>query len=426
MRFTTLNEWLEWQQTLHWQDIELGLTRIQQVAQRLDLKKIAKHTIIVAGTNGKGSSVAYYSQFIQAAGYSVGCFTSPHLMRYNERISINLKMASDEQIMQAFHRIDEARQNISLSYFEFGTLAAMLCIQQADVDVAILEVGLGGRLDAVNILDADLVHFTPIGIDHTAWLGDTRELIAFEKAGVLRQQCQVICNDTNPPKSLVKQINKQAKTALYINKDFHFNNLNNQFECDDMSMDLSSLALVGAHQKLNCSGVLAGLMLLNKGQYFNQSTIQSTLNKIFIKGRFETVKSNSSQKVIVDVGHNVDAAIVLAEQLLIEKPTHCVMILGMLDDKNVSEFTKTLSKTVDHYICVGLQGDRALSADELSVKIDSGNMSKETAPDMMSAVAKAEHYLSSLNTDKEKHDYHDIIMVTGSFYTVEAYTSLLN
>ena len=203
MRFTTLNEWLDWQQTLHWQEIELGLKRIKQVASVLKLDKVAQNTVIVAGTNGKGSTVTYYSAFLKAAGYSVGCYTSPHIQHYNERITINGQAESDDKIMQAFEQIDQARKDISLSYFEFGTLAALLCIKQANVDVAILEVGLGGRLDAVNIIDADLVHFTPIGIDHTAWLGDTRELIAIEKAGVLRNNCLVVCNDPHPPQSLL-------------------------------------------------------------------------------------------------------------------------------------------------------------------------------------------------------------------------------
>ncbi len=423
MRFPTLNEWLDWQLTLHWQKIELGLNRIQQVANRLGLNTIAKHTIIVAGTNGKGSTVAYYAQFLQAAGYSVGCYTSPHLMRYNERISINSQAASDDQIMQAFHQIDEARGDISLSYFEFGTLAALLCIQQAEIDVAILEVGLGGRLDAVNIIDADLVHFTPIGIDHTAWLGDTRELIGFEKAGVLRKQCQVVCNDLNPPLSLVKQIKKQSDSVVYINDQYSFNAQSNKFYCDDVEINLENLALVGEHQKLNCSGVLAGLMLLNQGLYFKQDVFQNALKHMSLKGRFETVTKNETRKIIVDVGHNDDAADVLVKQLMLEAPKHCVMILGMLADKNATNFTDKLAEIVDHCICIGLEGDRALSADELSVKINTEKMSKEISLNMADALSKAETYLSHSNSKKDTFNHQDIIIVTGSFHTVEAYFS---
>lgn len=421
MRFSKLNDWLDWQLTLHWQKIELGLDRIKQVAVRLQLEKIAKHTIIVAGTNGKGSTVAYYSAFLQAAGYSVGCYTSPHLLLYNERISINGKAESDDTIMQAFEQIDQARQTTSLSYFEFGTLAALLCMKQAKVDVAILEVGLGGRLDAVNIMDADLVHFTPIGIDHTAWLGDSREKIAFEKAGVLRKNCLVVCNDEQPPKSLLKEIDTYAKKAVYIGKDYYFEQHNNEFNYASNKLDLSSLSLKGHHQKLNCSGVLAGLNLLNDGIFYNANTIKNELKKISLKGRFETVKEDSNCKIIIDVGHNADAGQVLAQQLIAEQPRRCVLILGMLEDKDANVFTEKLSTIVDHCICIDLQGDRALSADELSAKIHTTQMTKETSSTMVHALNKAKAYLSHKADTHDLDSKQDIILVAGSFHTIEAY-----
>lgn len=422
MRFSTINEWLEWQQTLHWQEIELGLERIQQVASNLQINKIAKQTIIVAGTNGKGSTVAYYSAFLQAAGFSVGCYTSPHLQDYNERIQINGEVESDEQIMQAFEQIDQARGELSLSYFEFGTLAALLCIKQAHVDVAILEVGLGGRLDAVNIIDADLVHFTPIGIDHTAWLGDTKEKIAVEKAGVLRQDCLVICNDEQPPKSLTNEIRSFAKKSLSIGKEYYFDQKNCDYVDPELKIDLSSLVLKGHHQYLNCCGVIAGLRLLNDGYFFNPDKIKQSLNTVQIKGRFETVHQDNDCKTIIDVGHNSDAAKVLAQQLLIEQARKCVLILGMLDDKDVNVFTDKLSNVVDHCICIDLQGDRALSADELSAKIRSSKMTKEKSSNMMQALNKAKDYLTKDSPSKTSRQ--DIILITGSFYTVEAYLAL--
>ncbi len=426
MRFTSLNEWLDWQQTLHWQDIELGLDRISQVATRLKLTHVAAQTIIVAGTNGKGSTVAYYSHFLQAAGYSVGCYSSPHLIKYNERISINAQFASDEQIMQAFDQIDQARQDISLSYFEFSTLAALLCIKEANVDVAVLEVGLGGRLDAVNIIDADLVHFTQIGIDHTAWLGDTRELIGFEKAGVLRQNCLAICNDQKPPQSLVNEIKKHSATALFIERDYHLKSDSNEFCYADLQMNLSSLSLMGEHQQLNCCGVLAGLNLLNHGSFFNQAKIQNAFKDVVFKARYETVDEDAASKTIIDVGHNVDAAKVLAQQIKKEGSKCNVLILGMLDDKDVGKFSEILANAFHHCICISLHGDRALSANELNAKINTKNMTKEMADDMSDALSKAQQYLSQPVLNQEEEFRQGIILVTGSFYTVETYLSQID
>ena len=183
MRFELLRDWLEWQQSLNFNAIQLGLERVSAVAEQMQIKDIAKRVITVAGTNGKGSTVAAYETWLRNAGYSVGSYTSPHLLQYNERIKLNLKMLTDQDICEAFEVTDRARGDILLTYFEFGTFAALWLIQQARPDFAILEVGLGGRLDAVNIIDADMVHLTSIGMDHQAWLGNDRETIAFEKAG---------------------------------------------------------------------------------------------------------------------------------------------------------------------------------------------------------------------------------------------------
>ncbi|WP_253181142.1 bifunctional folylpolyglutamate synthase/dihydrofolate synthase, partial [Candidatus Marithrix sp. Canyon 246] len=195
MRFNTLNQWLNWQQTLHPKEIELGLERCRTVAQRLNLLSPAFPIISVAGTNGKGSSVMFLDNILSAAGYNIGRYTSPHLLHYNERICVNGNTATDADICQAFELIDKARAEISLTYFEFSTLAAVLIFQQYKVDLAILEVGLGGRLDAVNIFDAEIALVTAIDIDHVDWLGDDREAIGFEKAGILRQQRPAVCSD---------------------------------------------------------------------------------------------------------------------------------------------------------------------------------------------------------------------------------------
>jgi len=208
MRFDSLNQWLDWQLRLHVKAIDLGLDRVSEVAGRLHIKSIAGKVIIVAGTNGKGSTVACYENWLSSAGFSVASYTSPHLLHYNERIKLDTLPVDDEPLCKAFAAVESARQNTALTYFEFGTLAALWLIQKHQPDYAILEVGLGGRLDAVNIIDPDLVHLTSISVDHQNWLGDSREKIGFEKAGVLRSRVPVVCNDVQPPQSVLDEIDR--------------------------------------------------------------------------------------------------------------------------------------------------------------------------------------------------------------------------
>ena len=218
--------------------------------------------IIVAGTNGKGSTVAGYETWLHNAGYSVGSYTSPHLLQYNERIKLNRQLASDQDICDAFAAIDKARSDILLTYFEFGTLAALWLIQRASPDFAILEVGLGGRLDAVNIIDADLVHLTSIGVDHQSWLGSDRENIAFEKAGVLREGLPVICNDIDLPKTVQQEITRLNCRAEQYQQQFTMQIADNVGKCrwqsGDLDFDLMPV-LPGKHQVQNLAGVVAGL-----------------------------------------------------------------------------------------------------------------------------------------------------------------------
>ena len=203
MRFPTLDQWLRWQESLHPSEIDLGLDRVRQVLHRMQLGKLGFTVINVAGTNGKGSCVAMLDAIYRAAGYKVGAYMSPHIKHYNERISINGEPVIDDALCEMFERVDQCRQDTSLTYFEFGTLAAIGLFYEAQVDVAILEVGLGGRLDAVNVLDADLAFISSIGLDHQSWLGDTRESIAMEKAGIARPRRPVVCGDPDPPANML-------------------------------------------------------------------------------------------------------------------------------------------------------------------------------------------------------------------------------
>ncbi len=201
-RFHTLADWLTWQDSLHPRKIDLGLERVVAVARRLEVLQPGYRVVTVAGTNGKGSSVALLEAIYRNAGYRTGSYTSPHLLRYNERIRIDGREVDDTALCAAFERVDQARDGVSLTYFEFGTLAALLLFDTAGLDIALLEVGMGGRLDAVNIIDADVALVTSIGIDHSAWLGNDRETIGREKAGIFRAGRPAVCSDPSPPTSL--------------------------------------------------------------------------------------------------------------------------------------------------------------------------------------------------------------------------------
>lgn len=414
MRFNRLDEWLDWQLSLHSQTIELGLERVSAVAGRLGIDKIASTVITVAGTNGKGSTVASYETWLQAAGYSVASYTSPHLLRYNERIKFNLQMVSDEELCRAFEAIDQARADIVLTYFEFGTLAALWLMQQNPPDFAILEVGLGGRLDAVNIIDADMVHLTSIGIDHQSWLGDTREKIGFEKAGVLRPGIPVICNDVDPPQSVQGEIHRLGCPCQQYQRDFRVQGLSepNRFswQTGGLSLELSQV-LSGTHQRQNLAGVVAGLHQLLDLRRYDNETIRSNFEDTELVGRFQLVNTDIPGSVYIDVGHNQDAAAALAENLaLVKKPeARVVVLLGMLDDKDNAAFVAELSHVVDEWWLMSLAGDRGLSADKLDSRISSRVEIQQRFTDVNTAL---DHALSSSGNQ-------DIMLVTGSFVTVE-------
>ncbi len=416
MRFNNLNDWLEWQLSLHSQVIELGLERVSAVARRLGIDKIASNVITVAGTNGKGSTVASYETWLRAAGYSVASYTSPHLLRYNERIKLNLKMASDQSICEAFEAIDQARQDTILTYFEFGTLAALWLIQRQQPDYAILEVGLGGRLDAVNIIDADLVHLTSIGIDHQNWLGDNREKIGFEKAGVLREGLPVICNDIDLPQSVIDEISRLKCSCQQFERDFSIDPIQGTdrflWQNNDLRLDLEQI-LPGIHQRQNLAGVVAGLDQLVGLKTYSNETIQSYFHGTELVGRFQQVQTATPASTYIDVGHNGDAAKALAVNLsTIRQPGgRIIVLLGMLDDKDNAAFVEELTDIVDQWWLLTLDADRGLKASALAQRVLS-LLNPEFCFDHVSQAL--EHALSSLTN-------RDIMLVTGSFVTVEQF-----
>ncbi len=360
-RYATLEHWLAWQETLHPRAIDLGLERVQQVAQRLGLLDRPTFTIItVGGTNGKGSCVALLEAILRAAGYKTGAYTSPHLLRYNERIRLDGVTVDDASLCEAFARLDAARKDISLTYFEFGTLAALWLFQQAGVQVALLEVGLGGRLDAVNIMDADAALITTIAIDHVEWLGQDRDSIGREKAGIYRQGRPAICADPLPPVGLLDQAHTVGARLYLVNRDYGFCRQGQQWSwwCETIRLDALPLpALPGAHQLGNAAGVLMTLQSLAGRLPVPVEAIQAGLRQAHIAARFQIVAG--PVEWILDVAHNPHAATVLADTL---HARPCAgrtrAVWAMLNDKDAPGVARALAASVDCWYPATLTGPR--------------------------------------------------------------------
>ncbi len=419
MRFKHLHEWLAWQETLHSQKIELGLERIAEVATVLGLGKPNHKAIVVAGTNGKGSIVSILESIYHQAGYRVGSYTSPHLMRYNERIKIMREDIDDDSLCDAFNLVDQARGDISLSYFEFGTLAAMQIFSKKELDVAVYEVGLGGRLDAVNILDADLAFVTNIGIDHVQWLGDTREAIGLEKAGIFRAQQTAICGDSEPPTSLLKHAETLGTELLLINKDFSFENQNNEswsFHASNLDwQDLPMPNLYGETQLSNAATALMGVNCLDEVLPVTRNCIENGLSNINLLGRFQRLPGE--QDVILDVAHNLDSAAVLLKNLQALQPvTKTYAVFAVLADKDVDGIVNLIKDEIDEWFISQLNSERAMQSEELQQELK--KQALESAVHTCSSISEA--YL----TAKNQADSSTRIVVFGSFLTVAEVLSL--
>jgi dihydrofolate synthase / folylpolyglutamate synthase len=414
MRFDTLADWLDWQQQLNPKSIALGLDRVSSVFQRLQLDGI-KRVITVAGTNGKGSTVAYYESWLKNAGFSVASYTSPHLLHYNERIRINLIPVSDRLLCDAFDRIDQVREDIQLTYFEFGTLAALVLMSDYAPDFSILEVGLGGRLDAVNIIDADLAHLTPIGLDHQSWLGIDRETIGAEKAGILRKGCLAVCSDSHPPISVLGRLDTLACNYSLAGRDYQYQWIDDQtIQWKGREKEAKLIPpLAGRHQAQNVSGVLAGLELLGCLEGLESDHIAGNFLDVSCAGRLQTLNYPvCAGRLLVDVGHNQQAAQVIASYLKTLKPQHRVtVLLGMLDDKDSVAYVAELSEFVDEWWLVSLPGDRGLTAEQLFQRLSSQQLNN---------VHLFESANKALSDGMPSLDNQDILLATGSFLTVEA------
>jgi len=370
----SLSEWLEWQETFHLSEIDLGLERIGKVAKQLTILNPNIPIITIAGTNGKGSSVAILESILRAQGYKTGAYTSPHLLRYNERIAINNIPANDAQIINAFEKINLARGDISLTYFEFGTLAAMLCFIEQKVDVIILEVGLGGRLDASNLWDATLAIITGIAIDHVAWLGNNREKISIEKSGIMRQQQPIISGDPNPPDSIKAEARRIGAKLYQFDSDFFYTKVkDNQWQWkgwepswnNQQTITLPLPALEGEFQLNNAANVIAGLLTIKEQLPVSQSALADGLKKVSLTGRMQII--HKKPEWLVDVAHNPQSAEQLATYLKnnpVKGKTHA--IFSMLGDKDIKKVVTLMDKHIDTWHITELEGSRGLKTSEIS------------------------------------------------------------
>jgi dihydrofolate synthase/folylpolyglutamate synthase len=369
-RFSRLSDWLDWQTTLHPNRIDLGLERVAEVARRMGLRKPSCTVVSVAGTNGKGSSVALLDAIYRAAGYRTATYTSPHLRRYNERIVIDGCEVTDEALCTAFAGVDRAREDISLTYFEFGTLAALYLFERAAPDIAILEVGMGGRLDAVNIVDADVALVTCIDIDHSAWLGSDRDSIGHEKAGIYRAGRPAICSDPTPPDSVRQGALDMGAHWCARGAGFDYRATADGWSWFGTSMNYEALplpALAGMHQLDNAAGVLAVVEALQGVRPVRRGAIEQGLRTVWLQGRCQHVPGEVD--LLVDVAHNPAAAATLAGYLRARPPAACTwLVLGMLDDKDVAGFAGALRECIDVWCLAGLPVERGLSAAALQLR----------------------------------------------------------
>ena len=444
----SLNDWLAHIETLHPAEIELGLERITRVADKLDLLSPKATVITVAGTNGKGSCIATLEALFSLSGKRIGSYTSPHILRYNERVRINRQAVDDISLVQAFERIDQARANVPLTYFEMGTLAALLIFKQHPLDYLLLEVGLGGRLDAVNIVDADVAIITPIDLDHQAFLGNDRETIAAEKAGILRQGQCVICADSEPPNSLLNAIKSNARKSYYIGRDF------GAVPCSDLSQDdqrveqLSLYGLVGdkaavpvARPALPLASVLAATKAFQLLEPHNQ--VQKDFTSIYrdltLAGRMQRMqmidKRGRRIEYLLDVAHNPHATAHLAASIasLLSPQTRVKAIVGMMADKDIATALSHLSHSVEHWYLPVLEGvERAASPMIIERALVDGNVAKDTITpcnDMKDALLLASDVMAlpvlKPAVSSTRIDADDLILITGSFYTVAQATQVL-
>lgn len=421
-RMLTLQDWLRRLESLHPVTIELGLDRVQRVYERMHLAFFGKSTgskiIIVGGTNGKGSTCTMLTRVLLAAGRHVATYTSPHLLRYNERVCIDGREATDAELCEAFAAVEAVRGEVSLTYFEFGTLAALYCFAQRRPDVVILEVGLGGRLDAVNIIEPAVSILTNVALDHMDWLGNTRELIGYEKAGIFRSGHPAIYGELDMPDSVALHARTIGADLLRVGQHYTWQRDNATWRWEGRSA--SGAPLVIEHLPVvpfpldNAAAVVQALQYLNLA--ISPEQLRRGLAASELAGRFQEVSFRGT-RVIVDVAHNPHAAANLATNIRTRLAGHPVqLVLGMLNDKDSAAVVRILAPEVAHIHAASLGGERGAEAKIIyNDARESGVFAVTCHHTVLLALVAA---CTATGTD-------GVVVVTGSFFTVAAILELI-
>ena len=415
-RFSKLKDWLSWQESLHGKEIDLGLERIRVVYERMGIEWGETKFITVGGTNGKGSTIAFLNEMYKGAGYKVGQFTSPHFLRYNERIQVNSQPIDDQPLCEAFAAIDKARGEVSLSYFEFSTLAALFIFAQQSVDVVLMEVGLGGRLDASNLIDADCSIVTSIGIDHRDWLGDGREAIGYEKAGIYRAGKPAICGDLDIPVTV--QQHAESIGAQWLGRGQQFSVEQGEESwglCfgEKTVVNLPYPSMLASVQLNNAACAVLAVQLLPLS--VSHKTLSEAISVAALPGRMQRLASTQDLDIVVDVAHNEDAAesVVSAVQgHYANRPLY--LVLGMLADKEVAATVAVLQQLQPQYYLAAPDSPRALpGADLESVVVEFGGSVAAVATTVTEAYRQA-----CQNAEQAPSTSKALVLVMGSFFTV--------
>ena len=403
---SSLQEWLDYLANIHHSAIDLGLDRVAKVAQQGNLTKPSPKIITVAGTNGKGSTCAILEAILQQAGFKTGVYSSPHLIRYNERVRINGKQLADEEHTKAFAAIEELRVSVTktLSLFEFGTLAALWLFAQHKVDILILEVGLGGRLDATNIVEHDVSVITSLAIDHVDWLGDDIEIIGREKAGIFRAKKPAVCGQPAPPKSIASYANEIDAVLFQVGGDFSYEQQEESWSWHYGKYKLSNLPV----PNLPLANAATALMAIRVSELaVSEADIVVGLKNVTLAGRMQRI--STEPLILLDVAHNPHSAAYLAQQLQKLKNKSNIKInavVGMLKDKDIKSTLAMMQPVVSKWYLASLQGERAANWQALANNLELGTYAGYASPVEAYKAAFAE--LES----------NEAIVVFGSFHTV--------
>jgi len=405
-----LSEWLARLETLSPREIDMGLERVERVLERLAIRT-PEAVFHIAGTNGKGSCVAMLDAVLQKSGARVGSYTSPHIRRYNERIRINGREASDEQIVAAFEKIEKVRADEALTYFEYGTLAAIVVFAEAGVEKAILEVGMGGRLDAVNVIEPTAGLITNIALDHCDWLGDDIETIAMEKAGIMRKDEPVVFGSRQVPQSIVAIADSVAARLVLAGRDYDWSVAGGSWSWRGSKVQLAGLvlpALHGEHQLGNAAAVLALLEAAGLAELLRAELVNDCFETLRLDGRMQRVQQETLW--LLDVAHNPAAARALADTLETEAfAGRTIALVAMLDDKDVEGTIASLAGQVDQWIAITADSPRAIPAGELGRRVaNAADAACLVASSLDDGMRSAEELATSAGR----------ILVTGSFYLV--------